>query len=82
MIDELVGFLNDESSPDYSRLDSHSVELCRGAAEIELILHSFKAGGSFDDRCPRDILGKDTIETIHQAIGDTAGVVPSAYIGI
>lgn len=71
MIDELVDSLMMNRLPTTARLDSHSVELCRGAAEIELILHSFKAGAHLMIGV-RDILGKDTIETIHQAIGDTA----------
>ena len=71
ILTELVDSLMMNRLPTTARLDSHSVELCRGAAEIELILHSFKAGAHLMIGV-RDILGKDTIETIHQAIGDTA----------
>lgn len=71
MIDELVDSLMMNRLPTTARLDSHSIELCRGAVEIELILQSFKSSSHLMIGV-RDILGKDTLETIHQAIGDTA----------
>lgn len=71
MIDELVDSLMMNRLPTTARLDSHSIELCRGAVEIELILQSFKSSSHLMIGV-RDILGKDTLENIHQAIGDTA----------
>ena len=71
MIDELVDSLLMNRLPTSTRLDVHSLELCRGAVEIELILHSFKSSAHLMIGV-RDILGKDSLEAIHQAIGDTA----------
>lgn len=71
MIDELVDSLLMNRLPTTARLDAHSLELCRGAVEIELILHSFKSSSHLMIGV-RDILGKDSLEAIHQAIGDTA----------
>ncbi len=42
MIDELIDSLLMNRLPSAQRLDAHSIELCRGAADIERILHSFK----------------------------------------
>ncbi len=71
MIDELIDSLLMNRLPTTSRLDSHSIELCRGAVEIELILHSFKSSAHLMIGV-RDILAKESLESIHQAIGDTA----------
>ena len=71
MIDELVDSLLMNRLPTTVRLDVHSLELCRGAVEIELILHGFKSSAHLMIGV-RDILGKDSLEAIHQAIGDTA----------
>jgi glutamate-ammonia-ligase adenylyltransferase len=53
------------------RLDAHAIELCRGAADVERILHSFKNSAHLTIGV-RDLLGKESLEATHQAIGDTA----------
>ena len=71
MIDELIDSLLMNRLPSAQRLDAHSIELCRGAADIERILQSFKNGAHLNIGV-RDMLGKETLEATHQAIGDTA----------
>lgn len=71
MIDELIDSLLMNRLPSSQRLEAHSLEVCRGAADIELILHSFKNSAHLTIGV-RDILGKETLEATHQAIGDTA----------
>ncbi len=71
MIDELIDSLLMNRLPSAQRLDAHSIELCRGAADIERILHSFKNSAHLTIGV-RDMLGKETLEATHQAIGDTA----------
>lgn len=71
MIDELIDSLLMDRLPSAQRLDAHSIELCRGAADIERILLSFKNGAHLNIGV-RDMLGKESLEATHQAIGDTA----------
>ncbi len=71
MIDELIDSLLMNRLPSTSRLDAHSIELCRGAADIDLILHSFKNGAHLNIGV-RDMLGKEPVEATHAAIADTA----------
>jgi glutamate-ammonia-ligase adenylyltransferase len=71
MIDELIDSLLMNRLPSAQRLDAHSIELCRGASDIERILHSFKNGAHLMIGV-RDMLGKESLEATHQAIGDTA----------
>lgn len=71
MIDELIDSLLMNRLPPAQRLDAHSIEVCRGAADIERILHSFKNSAHLNIGV-RDMLGKETLEATHQAIGDTA----------
>lgn len=71
MIDELVDSLLINRLPSADRLDAHSIELCRGVADIDDILHSFKSSAHLMIGV-RDMLGKETLEATHQAIGDTA----------
>ena len=71
MIDELIDSLLMNRLPSSQRLEAHSLELCRGAADIELILHSFKNSADLTIGV-RDMLGKESLEATHQAIGDTA----------
>jgi glutamate-ammonia-ligase adenylyltransferase len=71
MVDELIDSLLMNRLPSAQRLDAHSIELCRGAADIERILHSFKNSAHLNIGV-RDMLGKETLEATHQAIGDTA----------
>ena len=71
MIDELIDSLIMNRLPSAQRLDAHSIEVCRGATDIERILHSFKNSVHLNIGV-RDMLGKETLEATHQAIGDTA----------
>jgi glutamate-ammonia-ligase adenylyltransferase len=71
MIDELIDSLLMNRLPSAQRLDAHSIELCRGATDIDRILHSFKSSSHLTIGV-RDILGKESLEATHQAIGDTA----------
>jgi glutamate-ammonia-ligase adenylyltransferase len=71
MIDELIDSLLMNRLPSTQRLEAHSIELCRGAADIELILHGFKNSAHLTIGV-RDMLGKESLEATHQAIGDTA----------
>tara|TARA_R110002073_G_scaffold96661_4_gene223118 strand:- start:9314 stop:12388 length:3075 start_codon:yes stop_codon:yes gene_type:complete len=71
MIDELIDSLLMDRLPSAERLDSHSIELCRGAQEIDAILHSFKQSAHLTIGV-RNILGKETLAATQQAIGDTA----------
>jgi [glutamine synthetase] adenylyltransferase / [glutamine synthetase]-adenylyl-L-tyrosine phosphorylase len=74
MIDELIDSLLMNRLPSAQRLDAHSIELCRGAADIDRILHSFKHSAHLTIGV-RDMLGKETLEATHQAIGDTAEAI-------
>lgn len=71
MIDELMDSLLMNRLPSANRLDAHSMELCRGAADIELILHGFKNSAHLNIGV-REMLGKEAIEETHAAIADTA----------
>ncbi len=71
MIDELIDSLLMDRLPTASRLDAHSIELCRGAANVDRILHSFKNSAHLTIGV-RDMLGKESIEATHAAIADTA----------
>ncbi len=71
MIDELIDSLLMNRLPSAQRLDAHSIELCRNATDIDRILHSFKNSSHLTIGV-RDILGKESLEATHQAIGDTA----------
>ncbi|TWU21478.1 Glutamate-ammonia-ligase adenylyltransferase [Novipirellula galeiformis] len=71
MIDELIDSLLMDRLPSAERLDSQSIELCRGAQEIDPILHSFKQSAHLTIGV-RNILGKESLASTQQAIGDTA----------
>lgn len=71
MIDELIDSLLINRLPSADRLDAHSIELCKGVADIDDILHSFKSSAHLMIGV-RDMLGKESLEATHQAIGDTA----------
>ena len=74
MIDELIDCLLMNRLPSKDRLDAQSIELCRGAADIDLILHSFKSGAHLMIGV-RDILGMDPVEATHASLSDTAEAV-------
>ncbi len=71
MIDELIDSLLMNRLPSGDRLDAQSLELCRGAMDIDLILQGFKNGAHLTIGV-RDILNKESIEATHQALSDTA----------
>ena len=71
MIDELIDSLLMNRLPSTDRLDAQSIELCRGAADIDLILHGFKNSCHLTVGV-RDILNLEPIEATHRALSDTA----------
>ncbi|KAA1261264.1 Glutamate-ammonia-ligase adenylyltransferase [Rubripirellula obstinata] len=71
MIDELVDSLLMNQLPSADRLDAHSIELCRGASEIDRVLREFKNSADLTIGV-RDMLGKETIESTRAALSDTA----------
>lgn len=71
MIDELIDSLLIDRLPDAARIDAHSIELCRGASDIDLILDSFRSSSHLTIGV-RDILNKEPIEATHAAIADVA----------
>ncbi|MEM6469191.1 MAG: glutamate-ammonia-ligase adenylyltransferase [Planctomycetota bacterium] len=71
MIDELIDSLLMERLPRAERLDARSIELCRRAADLDVVLHGFKDSSHLMIGV-RDILGKDPVEATHAALADTA----------
>jgi len=73
MIDYLLDSLLLDRLPDRDELARTLGELSRGAEELEPILHAFK-NDQFLRIGVRDILGKDDIVRIHEALSDVAEV--------
>ena len=73
MIDELMDSLVLDRLPSYEFLSKNLVALCRGAEDIEPILHSFKSFQHLRVGV-RDILGKDDLRDCHRALSDVAEV--------
>ena len=73
MIDELMDSLVLDRLPTLEGLDATLTELCRGAEDIEPILHSFKNSQHLRVGV-RDILGKEDIRDTHRALSDIAEV--------
>ena len=71
MIDELMDSLVLDKLPTPQVLDATLAELCRGAEDIEPILHSFKNAQQLRVGV-RDILGKERIEATTGALSDIA----------
>ncbi|MEM9825807.1 MAG: hypothetical protein AAF958_04425 [Planctomycetota bacterium] len=71
MIDELVDSLLIGQLPPASRLDAHSIELCRNASDIDLILRGFKASAHLTIGV-RDLLQQETAAAIYASIADVA----------
>jgi glutamate-ammonia-ligase adenylyltransferase len=71
MIDELMDSLMLDKLPSFASLQSLLEELCRGAEDIEPMLHSFKKSQHLRVGV-RDILGKEDIRATHAALSDTA----------
>ncbi|HTU25598.1 MAG TPA: bifunctional [glutamate--ammonia ligase]-adenylyl-L-tyrosine phosphorylase/[glutamate--ammonia-ligase] adenylyltransferase [Pirellulales bacterium] len=71
MLDELMDGLLLNRLPDLASLDATLTELCRGAENIDPILHSFKNAQQLRVGV-RDILGKERVEAISGALSDIA----------
>jgi [glutamine synthetase] adenylyltransferase / [glutamine synthetase]-adenylyl-L-tyrosine phosphorylase len=71
MIDELMDSLLVRNLPTLKILEESLAELCRGAEDIEPILHSFKNAQHLRVGV-RDVLGKDDIRSTHAALADVA----------
>lgn len=73
MIDELLDSLMLNRLPSEHQLGLMLHELCRGAEDIEPIIHSFKNARHLNVGV-RDILGKESITDTHRALSDIADV--------
>ena len=71
MIDELIDSLLMDRLPSREKLDAQSIELCRGAEDINPILLSFKHSAHLTIGV-RNLLGKETLSGTQTALGDTA----------
>jgi [glutamine synthetase] adenylyltransferase / [glutamine synthetase]-adenylyl-L-tyrosine phosphorylase len=71
MIDELMDSLLVRDLPTLEILEESLAELCRGAEDIDPILHSFKNAQHLRVGV-RDVLGKDDIRSTHAALSDIA----------
>ncbi len=71
MIDELVDSLLLDRLPSERWLESSSLELCRGATDVDPIIASFKNGAHLQIGV-RDVLGKESLEATHSALAATA----------
>ncbi len=71
MIDELMDSLVLEHLPSLAMLERTLADLCRGAEDLDPILHSFKDAQHLRVGV-RDILGKDAIEATHATLSDIA----------
>jgi [glutamine synthetase] adenylyltransferase / [glutamine synthetase]-adenylyl-L-tyrosine phosphorylase len=69
MIDELLDSLLLDRLPTLESLQRMLAELCRGAVDLDPILHSFKKSMHLRVGV-RDILGKDEITATHAALSD------------
>ncbi|HVT26403.1 MAG TPA: hypothetical protein VHE81_00150 [Lacipirellulaceae bacterium] len=71
MIDELMDSLLVEHLPTLTFLEESLSELCRGAENIDPILHSFKNSQHVRVGV-RDVVGKDDIRATHAVLSDVA----------
>ncbi|KAA5545536.1 glutamate-ammonia-ligase adenylyltransferase [Roseiconus nitratireducens] len=71
MIDELIDSLLMDRLPSAERLDAQSIDLCRRAADIDMVLHGFKNSAHLMIGV-RDMLGKEPVEATHRSLSDTA----------
>ncbi|MEX0642342.1 MAG: glutamate-ammonia-ligase adenylyltransferase, partial [Pirellulales bacterium] len=71
MIDELMDSLLVEHLPTLAILEDSLAELCKGAEDIDPILHSFKNAQHLRVGV-RDVLGKDDVRATHAALADVA----------
>lgn len=73
MIDELMDSMLVEHLPTLGILQEALTELCKGAEDIDPILHSFKNAQHLRVGV-RDVVGKDDIRSTHAALADIAEV--------
>ncbi|MFO7907560.1 MAG: bifunctional [glutamate--ammonia ligase]-adenylyl-L-tyrosine phosphorylase/[glutamate--ammonia-ligase] adenylyltransferase [Pirellulaceae bacterium] len=73
MIDELMDSLILDRLPSREDLREMLDELCRGAEDIDPMLHSFKSSQHLRVGV-RDLLGKDDLQECHRALSDIAEV--------
>ncbi len=73
MIDELMDSLVLNKLPSYRALDATLADLCRGAEDIDPMLHSFKDSQHLRVGV-RDILGKEDIRETHATLSDIAEI--------
>jgi glutamate-ammonia-ligase adenylyltransferase len=73
MIDELLDSLLLDKLPTREQLQAELAELTRAAENLEPILHSFKSAQQLRTGV-RDVLGKDSIQSINGALSDIAEV--------
>ncbi|QDV46441.1 Glutamate-ammonia-ligase adenylyltransferase [Stieleria neptunia] len=71
MIDELIDSLLMNRLPSAQRLDARSIDLCRRATDIDVVLHGFKNSAHLMIGV-RDILGKESVQATHRSLADTA----------
>ena len=71
MIDELMDSMLVEHLPTLTILEDSLAELCKGAENIDPILHSFKNAQHLRVGV-RDVVGKDDIRSTHAALADIA----------
>ena len=79
MIDELMDSLIRSRLPSFESLAATLDELCRGAEDLEPILHSFKNAAHLRVGV-RDILGKTDIRDAHRTLADVAEVCLGAIV--
>jgi len=73
MIDELMDSLVLDKLPTLESLETMLADLCRGAEDLDPILHSFKNSQHLRVGV-RDILGKEDVEATHRTLSDVAEV--------
>ncbi|WP_236696621.1 [protein-PII] uridylyltransferase family protein [Rhodopirellula islandica] len=71
MIDELIDSLVMDRLPTTERLDAQTIRLCDGVDEIVDVLRNVKASAHLMIGV-RDLLGKESIDSISQSLTDTA----------
>jgi glutamate-ammonia-ligase adenylyltransferase len=71
MIDELIDSLLMNRLPSAERLDAHSIDLCRRASDLDVVLHGFKNSAHLMIGV-RDILGMEPVEATQRSLSDTA----------
>ena len=80
MVDELLDSLLVGRLPDPATLDAGLAELCRGAAEIDPIVHSFKVAQQLRVGV-RDIVGRQDTEEITSALTAIAEATVRTVVG-